>query len=102
MDLVHVAPAQVDAVEKRVLMDRLLEQLPAEAREHGHTVRVHVLIGADPARAIAEAGERFSSQILCVGSRGHSASLELLLGSTAQGLLAESRRPVMVVRPPQG
>ena len=101
MDLVHVAPVQVDSVEKRVLMDRLLEQLPAEAREHGHTVRVHVLVGADPARAIAEAGERFSSQILCVGSRGHSASLKLLLGSTAQGVLAESRRPVMVVRPPQ-
>ncbi len=99
-DLVNVVPCAVGAVAERQLIDRLLERLPPEARANKLNAVGHVLVGPNAAQAISAAAERFNSQVICLGSRGHSGLVKLMLGSTAQGVLeAVSSRPVMVVRP---
>lgn len=40
------------------------------------------------------------SDLLVVGSRGHSAALRLLVGSVSTGLVTHAPVPVLVVRPP--
>jgi nucleotide-binding universal stress UspA family protein len=59
-----------------------------------HNVTVEVVAGR-PAQALADVAERHDADILVVGTRGRGVSRRLL-GSVAEGLLAESRRPVMV------
>jgi nucleotide-binding universal stress UspA family protein len=39
-----------------------------------------------------------NADLIVVGSRGHGAITSALLGSVSRGILAESRRPVMIVR----
>jgi nucleotide-binding universal stress UspA family protein len=99
-ELVHIIPRQVSAMEERELVEQLLARVPLEVRARRLNVKGHLLIGTHPAQAIAAAAERFNSQVICLGSRGHSGLVRLALGSTTQAVLTGSRRPVMVVQPP--
>ena len=51
-----------------------------------------------PAMAICQAAERFGADLICMGSRGRSGLTKVLLGSVAQGVMAQSKRPVLVLR----
>ena len=44
------------------------------------------------------AAERFGADLICMGSRGRSGLTKVLLGSVAQGVMAQSKRPVLVLR----
>jgi nucleotide-binding universal stress UspA family protein len=65
----------------------------------------HVQLGCagrpGSARAVAAALADYAAErgaaVIVVGSRGRSASRELLLGSVAKALLHHARRPVLVV-----
>lgn len=59
-----------------------------------HNVTVEVVAGR-PVQALAEVAERHDADMVVVGTRGRGVSRRLL-GSVAEGLLAQSRRPVMV------
>jgi nucleotide-binding universal stress UspA family protein len=48
---------------------------------------------------ICAAAERLGVDVVCIGSRGES-GLKALLGSVVAGVLRESARPVLVIRPP--
>jgi nucleotide-binding universal stress UspA family protein len=49
---------------------------------------------------VAVADER-DADLIVIGSRGHSSVGPKLLGGTANGVLHEARRPVLVVPPPE-
>ncbi len=73
---------------------------PSALSETGHA-RLSCVGRPGSARAIAaaladHASER-SAAVIVVGSRGRSASRELLLGSVAKAVLHHARRPVLVV-----
>lgn len=59
------------------------------------TVTVDVIEGG-PAHSLAEAAA--DSEMLVLGSRGHGAVVGFLLGSVGQHVIAESVRPVVLVR----
>ena len=59
------------------------------------TVTVDVVEGS-PAHALAEAAAE--AELLVLGSRGHGAVIGFLLGSVGQQVIAESTRPVVLVR----
>lgn len=59
-----------------------------------------VIESADPALAICQAAERFDADVICLGSHGRTGLAATFMGSVAQAVLAQSPRPVLVVRPP--
>ena len=107
--LVHVVPA-LDVIPSTVfgiggafphepsIEDRaLLEDAAAIAEEHG-VFSTTVLLNGDTVNEIVAYADSHNVDMIVVGSRGHGAIANALLGSISRGVLAESMRPVMVVR----
>ena len=74
-----------------------LEQAEQVAKEAGVQATTELLVG-DAAREIAAYADSQDADMIVVGSRGHGAIANVLLGSVSRGVLRESRRPVLIVR----
>ncbi len=77
-----------------------LERRTSELRDDGiqATERiVEVMTGTGPAQVIANAAKQLHSDLIVVGTRGHTALGGLLLGSTTNRLLHLAPCPVFVV-----
>ena len=74
--------------------------LPHVCSYYGILGEAHVIGSTDPAKAICQAARRFGADVICLGSHGRSGLSAALPGSVAQGVMAQSHRPVLVVRPP--
>ncbi len=98
--LLHVVPARDEerSAADADLASRLRSLAPSAAGREGITTHVEIAHGAVVAE-ICTAAERLGVDVVCLGSRGES-GLEALLGSVVAGVLRESARPVLVVRPP--
>lgn len=83
----------------RDLQRKLLERVPRGLEQREVRTHAEVLIGKDVALALTQAAERMNADLVCIGSRGHGGLKEALLGSVARQVLAQSRRPVLVLRP---
>jgi universal stress protein A len=75
---------------------RQLEHLACQLQSRGIEVATRQEHGA-AVRAIREAAAELSPAYVVLGSHGHGAVYELLVGSTAQGVLKDSPCPVVVV-----
>lgn len=78
--------------------ERLERLVPAEASARGVRVVADVLDGF-VVDEVCRAAERLGVDAICMGSRGRSSLSAALLGSVAQGVIAKSRRPVLVIPP---
>lgn len=67
------------------------------AAEQGVGVTFEVFPG-NPVDEIVAYADSIDADLIVVGSRGRGAVAGALLGSVSQGVLCESRRPVLVVR----
>jgi nucleotide-binding universal stress UspA family protein len=107
--LVHVVPA-VDLVpvsgfgisgafphEPSIEERALLEDVAAIAEEHDVRVTTVLLTGNTVDEIVAYANSH-NVDLIVVGSRGHGTITNALLGSVSRGVLAESKRPVLIVR----
>jgi nucleotide-binding universal stress UspA family protein len=74
-----------------------LEQAEQVAKDAGVLTTTQLLVG-DAAREIAAYADSQDADMIVVGSRGHGAIANVLLGSVSRGVLRESKRPVLVVR----
>ena len=74
-----------------------LGQAEAIAEERGVRVRSKVLAG-EVADEIVTYADDIRADLTVVGSRGRSGIASALLGSVSRDVLAESKRPVLVVR----
>jgi nucleotide-binding universal stress UspA family protein len=54
----------------------------------------------DIAGAVCSSAERFGADVICMGTKAHSRVASALLGSTVQGVLSRSHKPVFVITPP--
>jgi nucleotide-binding universal stress UspA family protein len=100
--LLHVVSAPQPPEERAAADAELARHLralapPAAGRE-GITTHVEVVHGAVVSEICATA-ERIGADVVCMGSHGQS-GLKALLGSAVAGVLRESKRPVLVLRPP--
>ena len=86
-------PHQVQARERAAL-----EAAAALARAKGVVVRTELLTGI-PIDEIVARADSTDADLIVIGSHGHGTVARTLLGSVSQGVLHESRRPVVVVRP---
>lgn len=97
--LLHVDPDAPRAAD-RASEDQLRALVPSPAPE-GVVTHTHVVARSDVAAAIRETAERLGSDVLCIASHGRSGVVRMVLGSVAEEVVRESRRPVLVVRPRQ-
>lgn len=98
-ELRHLAGIEPAAVAGRILdeMHRQLEALAAEGLHRGLQVDSRVVTGRVPAAVAAEA-DALGADLVVVGARSNDAVGRLLLGSTADRLLRQLERPVLMVR----
>ncbi len=73
-----------------------LEELRDALRARGLAVSVEIVAG-HPARTIAERAAALRASHLVIGTHGHGALYDLVVGSTTQSLLKLSPCPVLVV-----
>jgi nucleotide-binding universal stress UspA family protein len=78
---------------------RLRTLVPAGA--DGPRTLLHVLTSRRAAEAIAQAAERLDADLVCLGTHGRTGIRRVLLGSQAQAVLGNTRRPVLFARAPQ-
>lgn len=76
---------------------RQLSRWKAYAEAHGLTATTVCRRGASPAQVIAAEADRHASDYVVIGSHGHGAIYDLLVGSTTGGVLRRVHCPVVVV-----
>ena len=95
--VVAIAVAQVnEAVEKRA-KDRLHEMEKQLEAEGVSVTSIHVT--GIPVPEIIEQANTLSADYIVIGTHGHTAFYDLLVGSTAHGVLKRAKCPVVVVPP---
>jgi nucleotide-binding universal stress UspA family protein len=107
LKLIHVIePADMAARSKNEprpskenpkLRAELRALVPRDAEEL-FDIETEIIENADAAGGISQAAERFDADAICVGSDGRSGLAKALVGSVAQGVMTQSRRPVLIVR----
>jgi nucleotide-binding universal stress UspA family protein len=75
----------------------LLDEAAAVAAEH-EIVSTTAMLRGDAVDEIVAHADSQDVDLIVVGSRGHGAIASALLGSVSRGVLAESKRPVLIVR----
>lgn len=83
--------------ENPKLRAQLRALVPVEAVQRLE-IETELVENDDPAAAIRQAAERFNADAICIASHGRGGLTKALLGSVAEALLTESRRPVLIVR----
>lgn len=79
---------------------QLAALVPPHAATRGIRCETAVWHGRAPAEDIVHLAEHFAADAICIGSHGRTGVARALIGSVAQGVLAASKRPVLVVRKP--
>jgi nucleotide-binding universal stress UspA family protein len=93
-----VAVAQVNEAAVKHATERL-HRLEAELKAGGiEAVSVHVT--GTPIPEIIDQARRHAADYIVIGSHGHTAFYDLLVGGTAHGVLKRAACPVVIVPPP--
>jgi len=107
--LVHVAPLShmvsmngfglmgYVPYEPTTLDEKVLDDAKAVAEEQDVPATTELLRG-DPVHEIVAYADARDVDLIVVGSRGHRALASALLGSVSRGILAHSKRPMLIVR----
>jgi universal stress protein A len=72
-----------------------LAKLQRSLRDEGVTAHA-VHVRGDPRECIVEQAERLTADYIVIGSHGHTAFYDLLIGSTANGVLKRASCPVVI------
>lgn len=113
--LVHVIPVNTDLVVSDQSMPNLLEPFPYENEAEAEKALLNVkqsmhhnpdrivlhLIQGSPAQEILRQQQAVGSDIVVLGSHGHGAMYNLLVGSASEAVLHRCPVPVMVVPAPE-
>jgi nucleotide-binding universal stress UspA family protein len=83
-----------DAAERSA--DRHLKLLRTKLEENGVSAEA-VRVTGSPAQCILELAKKRSASYIVIGSHGHTAFYDLMVGSTTSGVLKRATCPVIVV-----
>jgi len=89
----------VTAEERKAALARLQALVPHDAAARGITFRTEVAAGSRVPPVICRIAERENVDLVCLSSHGRGGVTRAVLGSVAGGVIAQSRRPVLVARP---
>lgn len=86
-----------DSVAKRYQLERnRLQQISEEVRSGGVEC-VALLVPGENVEVILEEAEKHAVDMIVLGSHGKGMAAKLLLGSTSEGVVRKSTRPVHIV-----
>jgi nucleotide-binding universal stress UspA family protein len=97
-DIFHPIPNETTLEALTAAETRLLRLAPADTSGQGITTSVHALEANEPWKAICQAAERLSVDLICLGTHGRTGLAKAALGSVAASVLAHSRRPLLLAR----
>ncbi len=97
--LLHVRGKETSATSEPDLVAQLRSLVPVRGVPVNVVTRVEVVAHGRPAAAITQAAERLGVDAVCVASHGRGGLKRAVLGSVAEAVMRESRRPVFVIRP---
>jgi nucleotide-binding universal stress UspA family protein len=102
VDYVGVAPPQAYGISEDSVRKNVEARLAAgkEQLEAAGVVADVVHRWGPPVGTILEEAERIGAGLVVLGSHGHGALYNLLVGSVAEGVLRHSKVPVLVVPAP--
>ena len=98
--LLHVRGKPKSGASEMDIAAQLRSLVPTRGMPDGVVTRTEVVEHPETSRAISQAAERLGVDVVCVASHGRSGFSRALLGSVAEAVMRESRRPVFIVRPP--
>lgn len=108
--LLHVAAPEPDFVGYEAgpatVRQRVAEEYRAARRQlhaledslRGEIKVNSIMVQGDPVEKILAAAREFGADLIALGSHGHGALYDLLVGSVASGVLKAASCPVLVVR----
>jgi nucleotide-binding universal stress UspA family protein len=104
IQLLHVVKPSAEglASTRGGQLEQQLRDLVSGADAHGVLTRTMVVESDSPATAILQAAERLAVDAIVMASHGHGGVKRALLGSVAEHVVRDGRRPVTVVPPPAG
>jgi nucleotide-binding universal stress UspA family protein len=76
---------------------KVLKPAAAALKKAGLEVSTRMMVG-NVAESIAARADKFDADLILIGSHGHGALAGLVVGSTVSGVLARSKRPMLVLR----
>lgn len=91
--------AEITAAGERNAERRLLE-IEAKFKAEGVPVESMQLVGG-PIPLIIEQAKKVNADYIVMGSHGHTAFYDLLVGSTTHGVLTRASCPVVIIPAPQ-
>ena len=80
---------------------RLRAAIPPDAEGRGIRTVTEVIPGKRAAEAIRAEAEHFDADLICVGTKDRSAFSRATVGSVARTLVNRSKRPLLVIHPPE-
>jgi nucleotide-binding universal stress UspA family protein len=88
--------------EVNTRLDKFRANMSTELASHPFTVDdIRVKVGI-PEEEILQEVEKGDFDVLVMGTHGHGAFADAMMGSTARRVLRRSKKPVLVVRLPEG
>jgi nucleotide-binding universal stress UspA family protein len=87
--------AEIIAAAERSAAERL-EKIRAQVASSVAGIETE-LAGGAPVQAIVEAATRFQADFIVMGSHGHTALYDLVIGSTTHGVLKRAKCPVLII-----
>jgi nucleotide-binding universal stress UspA family protein len=101
----HYSEARDQLIGKKrdhVALQEVLEAFSEEAKADGEdqtfiTDEILIEIGS-PAEVIVETAKKLSCDLIVMGTHGHGAIADVLIGSTAKWVVRQSPIPVLVIR----
>jgi nucleotide-binding universal stress UspA family protein len=87
--------AEIVAAAERSATERL-EKVRLQVAHTVSAVETE-LAGGPPVQAITDAATRFSADFIVMGSHGHTALYDLVIGSTTHGVLKRAKCPVVII-----
>lgn len=97
--LLHVRAGDKHAASDKDIVAQLRSLVPRRGVAANVVTRAEVIDHADTPLAISQAAERLGVDAVCVASHGRGGVRRAVLGSVAEAVMRESRRPVFVIRP---
>jgi len=93
----YALPEPLTPPERGEIEKQLRALIPPDAAALGITTHVSIIDGGKPADTIAAAAERLNVDAISLGSHGRGGVARAVLGSVAEAVVRQARRPVLIV-----